>query len=213
MKVSAGASARRGRPVDPDKGKAILEAARALLLKSGPRAMTMDAVAVAAGVSKATLYSRYARRSELLLAVVAGDAAFVSRALGGEAHTLQALRAQLCAFVADLTAFLCGSHHRRMMQALSEEPQRRADLQQIFRGGPQRTLDALAHCLQGADARGLLRCGAPAESAELLLGMAMGMDFVRAQYGEPLSRRQPAVRKRHVAQVVDGFLLLHQPHL
>jgi TetR/AcrR family transcriptional repressor of mexJK operon len=211
MTAAAGVPVRRGRPVDLDKDKAILEAARSLLLARGPRAMTMDAVAAAAGVSKATLYSRHPRRSDLLLAVVAVDAAFVSRALHGQAQTLPALHAQLCEFVTDLTAFLCGSHHRRMTQALSEEPQRRADLQQIFRGGPQRTLDALAHCLQGADARGLLHCSAPAESAELLLGMAMGMDLVRAQYGEPLSRRQPAARRRHVAQVVDSFVQLHQP--
>ncbi len=77
---SAAAPVRRGRPLDPGKDRAILMAARALLFARGPRALTMEAVARAAGVSKPTLYSRYAGRRELLLAVVAGDAASVFRA-------------------------------------------------------------------------------------------------------------------------------------
>lgn len=211
MTNTASRSRRRGRPIDPQKDTIILKAARTLLLRHGPRAMTMDAVAAAARVSKATLYSRHASRRELLLAVVGSDAAFASRALVDAASTPQGLRAQLCNFVTDLTAFLCSSHHRRMMQALSEEPQRRSDLRQVFRGGPQHTIDTLTRCLRDADARGLLRCEAPEMSAELLLGMAMGMNLVRAQYGEPLARRQPAARKRYVAQVVDSFMRLHQP--
>jgi len=172
--------------------------------------MTMDAVAAAARVSKATLYSRHASRRELLLAVVRSDAAFVSRALADAASTPQGLRAQLCHFVTDLTAFLCCEHHRRMMQALSEEPQRRSDLRQVFRGGPQHTIDTLTRCLRNADARGLIRCAEPESSAELLLGMAMGMDLVRALYGEPLARQQASARAEHVARVVDSFMRLHQ---
>lgn len=210
MTNPASVSRRRGRPLDPNKDRIILESARNILLTRGPRAMTMDAVASAAGVSKATLYNRYPSRKALLLAVVGSDAAFVSRALVEEPASAQGLHAQLCHFVTDLTAFLCCDHHRRLMQALAEEPQRRADLRQIFRGGPQRTIDALACCLQSADMRGLIRCAEPESSAELLLGMAMGMDLVRALYGEPLARQQPSARAEHVGRVVDSFMHLHQ---
>jgi TetR/AcrR family transcriptional repressor of mexJK operon len=211
MTALTAAPARRGRPLDPGKDRAIVKAARALLFARGPRALTMEAVARAAGVSKPTLYSRYACRRELLLAVVAGDAASVFRALHGEPRSGAAVRGDLRAFVADLAAFLCGAHHRRLMQALAEVPQRATDLRQVFFAGPQRTLDALAAYLQRAAARGLLRCPAPPESAELLLGMAMGLDLVRSQYRVPLQRRQAAERARHVARVVDAFLRLHAP--
>ena len=211
MTIPRAAPARRGRPTDPGKDRAILAAARALLLARGPRALTMEAVARAAGVSKPTLYSRYPGRRELLLAVVSGRAAFVFRALRGEPRSGAAVRGDLRAFVADLAAFLCGAQHRRMMQALGEVPQRASDLRQIFFAGPQCTLDALAAYLERADARGLLRCPSPGESAELLLGMAMGLDLVRSQYRVPLRRRLAAERARHTARVVEAFMALHAP--
>ena len=47
-----------GRPIDRSKDIAILLAAREILLKDGPGARTMEAVASKASVSKATLYTQ-----------------------------------------------------------------------------------------------------------------------------------------------------------
>jgi AcrR family transcriptional regulator len=47
---------RRGRPRSETAHRAILEAASELLLERGPGAVSMDAVAERAGVSKATIY-------------------------------------------------------------------------------------------------------------------------------------------------------------
>lgn len=44
----------------------IAQAALGLMRKAGPDGITMEAVAAAAGISKVTLYSRYANRDELL---------------------------------------------------------------------------------------------------------------------------------------------------
>ncbi len=49
----------------------IRNAARRLFLEAGADATSMDAVASAAGVSKGTLYSRFANKEELLRAVIA----------------------------------------------------------------------------------------------------------------------------------------------
>ena len=57
-------SVKPGRPVDQQKDRDILEAARQLAFEGGPKALTMDRVASRAGVSKATLYARYANRYE-----------------------------------------------------------------------------------------------------------------------------------------------------
>ena len=48
----------------------ILAAAKTLVEQVGPRAVTMDAVAAAAGVGKGTLFRRYASREGLMAAVL-----------------------------------------------------------------------------------------------------------------------------------------------
>ncbi len=55
-----------GRPVDRNKDIAILQAARQILLFEGASVLTMEAVAAKAGVSKATLYSRFGNRNALI---------------------------------------------------------------------------------------------------------------------------------------------------
>ena len=57
-------TANSGRPIDRSKDTAILLAARKLLIQEGVGAVTMEAVATEAGVSKATLYSRYSNRND-----------------------------------------------------------------------------------------------------------------------------------------------------
>jgi AcrR family transcriptional regulator len=51
----------------------ILEAARRLLADHGPEALTMDAVAAAAGVGKGTLFRRFGNRAGLAAALVDGE--------------------------------------------------------------------------------------------------------------------------------------------
>jgi len=56
LAVPASAQAARGRPRSEKARKAILKATAALLLERGLAAVSMDAVALRAGVSKATIY-------------------------------------------------------------------------------------------------------------------------------------------------------------
>ena len=57
MSVPVGNPA-RGRPRDPRRREAILEAAAMLLVEVGYDRMTVDALAARAGVSKPTIYRR-----------------------------------------------------------------------------------------------------------------------------------------------------------
>ena len=52
---STASNARPGRPPDPAKQRAILDAARSLLFQGGPGELSMEAVARRAGVSKVTM--------------------------------------------------------------------------------------------------------------------------------------------------------------
>ncbi|MFI5615691.1 TetR/AcrR family transcriptional regulator [Amycolatopsis sp. NPDC051903] len=60
-----------GRPRSAAKDAAILTAGLQLLSHDGYARMSMDAVAAAAGVSKQTLYARYAGKAELVAAAIA----------------------------------------------------------------------------------------------------------------------------------------------
>jgi AcrR family transcriptional regulator len=70
---TGGKSVRRGpgRPRDEEVGDRILHAALAVLSTEGYAAMSMDAIAEKAGVSKPTIYRRWATKIELATASIA----------------------------------------------------------------------------------------------------------------------------------------------
>jgi AcrR family transcriptional regulator len=63
--------ARGGRPRDPSRDGAIRTAILQVLAESGYAGLTMDAVAAAAGVGKATIYRRWRTKSDLVADAVA----------------------------------------------------------------------------------------------------------------------------------------------
>jgi AcrR family transcriptional regulator len=64
---AAPAGARRGRPRSDRAHRAILDAARALLIDGGFAALRLEHVALRAGVGKATIYRRWHSKEELAL--------------------------------------------------------------------------------------------------------------------------------------------------
>ncbi len=61
---------KRGRPRDPEADGRILAAASSLILLRGFESMTVDEVASNAGVGKATVYRRWARKEDLAVAAM-----------------------------------------------------------------------------------------------------------------------------------------------
>lgn len=66
-----GAERVRGRPRDPETDARILAAALGQLTEDGFTGMSIDAVARAAGVSKATIYRRFTGKDDLATAAIA----------------------------------------------------------------------------------------------------------------------------------------------
>ena len=66
-----GVARRPGRPRNADNDIAILEAATAILFEKGYAGLTIDGVASAAGVSRPTIYRRWASKPELVIAALA----------------------------------------------------------------------------------------------------------------------------------------------
>lgn len=198
-----------GRPIDPGKDKAILSAARNLLFREGSAALTMDRVAQLAGVSKVTLYDRHKNRQQLLQTVIEGDAFLANQVLDCPPESARQFKERLIAFIETLLAYICSARHLRLMQAIGDLPQKPADLIQIYRNGPDRSLQALAEYLRIGSQRGFFSGSLDAEQhAELLIAAAIGFDMIRTQYRVPLSRRNAAARKSHARYVVMLFLAI-----
>lgn len=199
-----------GRPLDSAKDRAILRAARELLFsQGGPQAVTMEAVAAHAGVSKVTVYARYANRLRLLQAVVESEAFVITQPLEHVPESREELERDLCAFAETVAAFLNSRRHQRLMLALSAVPQKGADLAHVYRNGPEKAHAFMADYLAAAAARGLIRCQNPRESVELFFGMVMGLDIFRAQHRLASERRTAQARAQYVRRVVSAFIAIH----
>ena len=62
---------RRGRPRDPSRDEAIIEASIDLLVRDGYDRLSMEGVAGAAGVGKATVYRRWGSKADLVIDAMA----------------------------------------------------------------------------------------------------------------------------------------------
>lgn len=200
---------RAGRPVDRRKDIDLLAAARALVFSEGPQALTMARVAEQAGISKVTLYSRYANRDELLQAVVTSYAHTVAKELLKPPSNMKELRCGLISFVEALSKFVCSLQHQRLLQAMSVLSQQNQDFETLYQSGPAKTHQLLTTYLQEATEVGLIQCSKPEVSAEILQGMLMGLDLVRSIYRVPIGRQGSKARKAHAVRIVEIFIALH----
>lgn len=198
-----------GRPVDRSKDKAIFAAAHKLLFSEGPAGFSMEKIARLAGVSKITIYSRYANRDSLIHAVLREQENLLICGLSITPENQSSTRDALVSFGDDLLTFLLGEEHLGFMRALCATPISSAEMvREIYRKGPHATIEKLAEWMERTHRAGMINSVCPEKSAELLLGMLMGGDIVRAIYGVPCQRSGPNTR-HHVGWVVDAFLKVH----
>ena len=201
---------RAGRPLDHNKDKDIFAAAHELLFSKGPAGFSVEAVARLAKVSKVTIYSRYTNREALINAVIRQQANRMAESLSIEPANRVSIHGALTDFGVNLLAFLLSREHQNFMRALSNNPDLPDDVvKNIYRSGPQCTMNKLADWMGNAQQRGLLKLTEPERSAELLLGMLMGLDIVRLMYGEPCQRDIQSI-EHHVNWVVDAFLTIYE---
>lgn len=202
-------SSRPGRRPDPGKHLAILNAARSLLYREGPGKLTMEAVAREAGVSKVTVYARFANRDELLDAVIGQQANAMITSLSLAPASLDNIRGALRDFGRQLLGFVLSEEHKGFLQLIAGNPGTPRDLlERIYRSGPEATHSRLEDWMRQADAEGLAHFPDPARSTERLIGMLLGLELIRMLYDQPLAH-DGARLEAHVSQVVDDFLRLH----
>lgn len=174
----------RGRAKSADKRRAIVDAARELFLDQGFEQTTTDAVAVAAGVSKATLYNHFGSKGELFEAIVDQRSARLE-------HYLEPLVEPSCDPADDLLEFaaifqrvVLTPRVRRWDRLVIAEAERHPELARLlFKAGPAEVHARLADYIRLQTEAEQLDVDDPALAAEHFLGLIMGLEMIRGQMG------------------------------
>lgn len=200
-----------GRPKDPAKRQAILEAAQVLFLRNGYEGSSMEAIAREAGVSKLTVYSHFSDKETLFLEAVRAKCEEQLPQLFGTRDAPEAVEAQLLnigrAFLRLIDSPESLAMHRLMIGLAHSNP---TLVQLFYDAGPGRILSELERFLRQADQHGQLRIPQPRAAAEHFCALIKGGHNFRLLIG--LAQTQPAeAAERHARDVVDLFVRAYRP--
>jgi AcrR family transcriptional regulator len=193
----AAAAPRRGRPRSETARRAILAAAANLLIEEPPGAVTMDAVAARAGVSKATIYRWWSSKSRLAL-----DALYAEWASPpGEDRDSGALREDVLGLVLPWVRELRRHPYGRLVAWLLLEAHTDPEFAEAYRERfvePRR--ERMRRVLNRAAERGEM---APGTDVELTIDLIYGPLYHRLLHGhQPLNA---AAAERLVDGVLAGL--------
>lgn len=201
-------AARKGRKADPHKDEAILAAAHDLFLERGYGA-SIDDIAAAAGVSKQTIYARYAGKHRLLAAVVHHVAEDLVSILGDGAPGA-ATEDALMRFGERFVGVAFDERRIAMQRLIIAEAARFPELARTyFDSGPSFVRARLAAWLERAKAAGRLAFDDSEEAASLLLGLILGADHLASLMGLH-SEQDESRRRARVRRAVAAFMKLYR---
>jgi TetR/AcrR family transcriptional repressor of mexJK operon len=192
------------------KRQAVLDAAATLFMAQGYGAVSMDAIAREAGVSKATLYAHFASKDQLFATII-GEACrhkmaaadvLVETDITGTSDVGEALRA----FGIRMVHFLMEPATQAIYRVVVAECVRFPELGEAFyENGPAHFLSFFSDWLSRQMQTGRLREADPQVAAEQFVAMMRGGIQIRISVGLPVTRDEATI-ERHVANVVDTFL-------
>jgi TetR/AcrR family transcriptional repressor of mexJK operon len=182
--------------IDPKKSEAILEAASTLFAEKGV-STSMEEIARRAGVSKQTLYNRYASRAEIGQALAArrSDAITAPLRTDGDPQTV------LTALATTLIDKICNVEKGASLRGVALMSPDVPDVAlAIYDAGPGESVRRLAAWLAYQDRLGRLSVPDPTHAAEMFTGMALGHGHLRAVLGVPHPNVDIAARAAEVAR-------------
>ena len=152
----------------------IESAARSLFLEQGYAGTTMDAVAAAAGVSKQTLYSYFASKTDLLAAILADELGTLFVAGGGamsRVGTSDQLRDALLQLARSSVDRLMSEDAQQLLRLVIGEVFRLPELRDVVRElVPGRFLHGVEALLRAAADEGLVHAPRPELATRMLVG-------------------------------------------
>lgn len=206
-----------GRPKDPEKRAALVEAAGQLFCQHGFEAVSLDAIAQVAGVSKLTIYSHFGDKEGLFTAAVEArcedQLPHKLFEFHAELPVAEALKLIGLGFV-DLVYSDDAVQLMRMMAAQAAQagatttPASTRLAQLYFQAGPKRALEEMEGFLAIARERGDLAIDDLRLAAAQFFVLLKGLQHFRILLGlEPAP--PPAARAAHVERCVAMFLRAH----
>ena len=193
--VATTTSQRKGRPRSDRAHRAILDAARELLIEEGFASLRLEHVASRAGVGKATIYRRWGSKEELAQALLA-ELAAPHIAVADSNDTRQELLAAVINPMRAVTETDFGPVIRALLSQIAINPL----LGDPFRATVvQARRDEIARLIARGIRRGDLRSDADADIATELL---VGPVYFRLMFGGELSRD---FAERVVDNVLRGY--------
>lgn len=211
MNFSPPRPAAPGRPKDPEKRAAILEAAMALFPARGYDGVSMDAIAQQAGVSKLTVYSHFADKEALFSAAVGECCEQQLPHRVFEPSAGQSVRDALTAIAHGFMDLIMDERAvtlHRIMVAQAGQNSRLTEL--FFDAGPRRTLLDMEQFLRQAQANGSLQVPHPDRAAEHFFCLVKGIRHMHVLIGL-CSSPDASERTAHIDEVVDLFLRAYRP--
>ena len=177
------AAPRVGRPKDSAKREAIIAAARSLFASQPFDAVTMEAVAAQAGVSKMTVYSHFHDKDSLFETIVAATVDQMIGALSA-ADLGEDLCERLNAVGISLLGMVLGSDMCRMKHTLPAALRPNRQLaERFYAAGPGRIRAALAAMIDVAAARGELEVDDADLAADDLVSLWEGSMPAKIAFG------------------------------
>ena len=179
----------------------VLDVAETLIVREGYQAISVDAIARAAQISKKTIYSQFDNKAGLLAAVV--DRLARSRSVALSHDHRQPLREGLlhCASV-----ILDASYDETTIRfdiVLFREGRMFPELGQTFeRAAREQYIKPVADYLATCAKRGLLRDIEPTFVAEAFVHLLTADIIIKTAMGEA-AKRSPAQRRAHAERVCD----------
>jgi AcrR family transcriptional regulator len=169
---------KRGRPRDPEADGRILAAASSLILLRGFDSMTVDEVATNAGVGKATVYRRWARKEDLAVAAM-------EQLYRDEMPTPDTgvLREDLREMYSSVLSFVNSPAGTDYVRTTIKESMRDERIATLYREASKRAEENAAFVFRRAIARGEVRADSSISTAVEFLG---GLIAARAITGQEL---------------------------
>ena len=195
-----------GRPKDPGKRAAILDAAKRMFVSHGFERVSMDQIAAEAGVSKLTVYSHFGDKDRLFAEAVRAhcEQGMQTSLFVGEpgAPLRERLTVIGSAFFSMIMTPEAIAGHRVLC---SPQVATSAMPAMFWEAGPQRVQQAFAELLQRRVASGDLEIDDCARAASQFFTLLKGEPHAQAVFGYCCSGKADSPAQ-HVASVVDLFL-------
>lgn len=199
----------RGRPADPAKRDAIIEAATSAFFDIGYAAASIEQIAADAGVSKVTVYNHFGDKRALFAAAVERQCARLRGHFEIGPATDDSIRARLTAIGEAMVEFLSRPEMVQFERRIAAETQHEPEIGRAFlEAGPWRMKAAFSAFLAHANTRGELDVQDPDLATEQFVSMCKGIGDLERRFGVTPSAKDDA---RRIAGAVEVFLRAYAP--